>query len=116
MLRIVCKSKIQRAKVTDKNLLYEGSLTIDGALMDKADILEGELVQVINVNNGMRLATYTMRGEENSGTICLNGGTARLGEIGDELIIISYCLLDMGEALSFKPKKVFVDSNNRPVK
>lgn len=115
MLRIVCKSKIQRVKVTEKNLHYEGSITIDGTLMAGADIIEGEAVQVININNGARLVTYTMKGEENSGTICLNGGTARLGEKGDELIIISYCLLDTAAARDFQPKKIFVDAQNRPL-
>ena len=115
MLRIVCKSKIQRVKVTDKNLTYEGSLTIDSALMALADINEGEAVQVININNGTRLVTYAMAGKKDSGTICLNGGTARLGEIGDELIIITYCLVDETEARSFTPKKIFVDAKNRPV-
>jgi aspartate 1-decarboxylase len=115
MLRIVCKSKIQRVKVTEKNLTYEGSLTVDGVLLEIADILEGEAVQVININNGTRLVTYAMAGERNSGTICLNGGTARLGETGDELIVISYCLIDTAEAQSYQPKKIFVDANNRPL-
>lgn len=115
MLRIVCKSKIQRVKVTEKNLLYEGSITIDGGLMARADIIEGEAVQVINVTNGARFVTYTMKGDDDSGTICLNGGTARLAETGDELIIISYCLLDTAAARDFRPKKIFVDAANRPL-
>lgn len=112
MLRFLVKSKIQRVKITDKNLYYEGSITIDEELMQKADILEGEMVQVVNVNTGARFETYAMKGARNSGTICLNGGTARLGEIGDELIIISYAGLETVAARSFEPKKIFVDKDN----
>lgn len=115
MVRIILKAKIQRATVTDKNLTYEGSLTIDAALMERADIVEGEAVQVINVNNGERFVTYAMEGERASGTICLNGGSARLGEVGDRLIIISYCLVDDAEARGFQPKKIFVDAQNHPL-
>lgn len=115
MQRIFLKSKIHRARVTDKNLNYEGSLTIDATLMKKADILPGEFVQVINVTNGNRFETYAMRGKPNSGAIVLNGGTARLGEIGDEVIIITYCNLDSLEMKSFKPKVVLVDKKNRIV-
>lgn len=112
MLRFLIKSKIQRVRITDKNLYYEGSITIDEELMQKADILEGELVQVINVNTGARFETYTMKGPRGSGAIRLNGGSARLGEVGDELIIISYTGLETVAARSFEPKKVFVDKDN----
>lgn len=112
MLRFLVKSKIQRVKVTDKNLNYEGSITIDEELLQKADILEGELVQVININNGERFETYAMKGPRHSGVVCLNGGSARLGEVGDELIIISYTGLETVAARSFEPKKIFVDNNN----
>ena len=112
MIRFLIKSKIQRVRITDKNLYYEGSITIDEDLMQKADILEGEMVQVININNGERFETYAMKGERGSGSTCLNGGTARLGEIGDQLIIISYAGIDTVAARSFEPKKVFVDQNN----
>ncbi|MEO0076708.1 MAG: aspartate 1-decarboxylase [candidate division WOR-3 bacterium] len=112
MLRFLVKSKIQRLKVTDKNLNYEGSITIDEELLQKADILEGELVQVININNGERFETYAMKGPRHSGVVCLNGGSARLGEVGDELIIISYTGLETVAARSFEPKKIFVDDNN----
>lgn len=112
MLRFLIKSKIQRVHITDKNLYYEGSITIDEKLLQKADILEGELVQVININTGVRFETYVMKGSRGSGTICLNGGTARLGEVDDELIIISYIGLEAVAARSFKPKKVFVDKDN----
>lgn len=116
MQRIICKSKIQRLRVTDKNLNYEGSLTLDEELMNKADLLEGEMILIINVNNGKRFITYIMKGEKDSGVVCLNGGTARLGEIGDELILISYCLMDTIKARDFEIKKVFVDEKNRPIK
>ena len=116
MQRIVGKSKIQRLKVTDNDLKYEGSLTLDEELMDRADLLDGEMIQVINVNNGERLITYLMKGERGSGAVCLNGGTARLGEIGDELILISYCLMDTIQARDFKVKRVFVDEKNRALK
>ncbi len=116
MQRIICKSKIQRLRVTDKNLKYEGSLTLDEELMNRADLLEGEMVQVINVNNGKRFITYIIKGEKGSGVVCLNGGAARLGEIGDELILISYCLMDTIKARGFEMKKVFVDEKNRPVR
>lgn len=112
MLRFLVKSKIQRLKVTDKNLNYEGSITIDEELLQKADILEGELVQIININNGERFETYAMKGPRHSGVVCLNGGSARLGEVGDELIIISYTGLETVAARSFEPKKIFVDNNN----
>lgn len=112
MLRFLVKSKIHRVKLTDKNLYYEGSITIDEELLQKADILEGEMVQVINISTGERFETYAMKGARNSGQVCLNGGSARLGEIGDELIIISYTGLETVAARSFEPKKVFVDKNN----
>jgi aspartate 1-decarboxylase len=112
MIRFLAKSKIQRVRITDKNLYYEGSITIDEKLMQKADILEGEMVQVININNGARFETYAMKGARNSGTICLNGGTARLGELGDELIIITYAGLETTRAKKHKIKKVFVDKEN----
>lgn len=112
MLRFLVKSKIHRVRLTDKNLYYEGSITIDEELLQKADILEGELVQVINVNTGERFETYAMKGARNSGQVCLNGGSARLGEIGDELIIISYTGLETVAARSFEPKKIFVDKDN----
>jgi len=112
MLRFLVKSKIHRVRITDKNLYYEGSITVDEELLQKADILEGELVQVINVNTGARFETYAMKGPRGGGAVCLNGGTARLGEIGDELIIITYTGLETVAARSFEPKKVFVDKDN----
>ncbi len=112
MLRFLIKSKIQRVRITEKNQNYEGSITIDEELLQKADILEGELVQVININTGSRFETYTMKAPRTSGTICLNGETAKLGEVGDELIIVSYTGLETVAARSFEPKKVFVDKDN----
>ncbi|MEO0072037.1 MAG: aspartate 1-decarboxylase [candidate division WOR-3 bacterium] len=113
MLRIIVKSKIHRLKITEKNLYYEGSLTIDEELLQKADIAENEMVQVINLNTGARFETYVMKGPRNSGMVCLNGGTARLGEVGDELIVISYALVESIAARSIEPKKIFVDEKNR---
>jgi aspartate 1-decarboxylase len=109
------KSKIHRAKVTEANLHYVGSITIDEALMEAAGLLEGERVQVVNNNNGERLETYIIKGERNSGMICLNGAAARKAEVGDILIIISYAWMDYEEAKTFKPKAVFPDENNRLV-
>jgi aspartate 1-decarboxylase len=114
MLRIVAKAKIQRPRVTDKNLRYEGSISIDERLLKLADISENEMVQVVNVNTGARFDTYVIKG--GPGTIALNGGTARLGEIGDELIIISYCLMDSQEAARHRIRRVNVGHRNRPVK
>ncbi len=113
MFRTIMKSKIHRARVTEANLQYVGSITIDGALMEAADLLPNEKVQVVNNNNGSRLETYVIEGERNSGVICLNGAAARLVQPGDEVIIISYCMLDDREARDFQPSVVFVDSQNK---
>ncbi len=111
MLRIMCKSKLHRARVTEKDLEYEGSITIDEALMEKADIIEGEQLQVINIENGARFYTYAIKGKRGSGIICLNGGASRLGEIGDRLIIISYAITEE----KIKPKVILLDEKNRIV-
>lgn len=116
MLIAICKSKIHRAKVTDSNLNYEGSITVDWKLLKQADILPYELVQVVNINNGARFETYVIPGKGNSGMICLNGPAARLGEIGDILIIISYSWMEKDKAKRFKPRMVYVDKNNKPKK
>jgi len=113
MLVTLMKSKIHRATVTDANLNYVGSITIDKKLMDEANILENEKVQVVNINNGERFETYVMPGEEGSGVICLNGAAARLVHPGDKVIIIAYALMDYEEAKNFEPKVVFVDENNK---
>ena len=110
------KSKIHRAVVTEANLHYVGSITIDEELMEAANLLEGERVQVVNNNNGERLETYVIRGERGSGMICLNGAAARKAEVGDVLIIISYAWMDFEEAKSFKPMAVFPDEHNRITK
>jgi aspartate 1-decarboxylase len=111
MLRFIAKSKIQRPRVTDKNLRYEGSITVDRKLLRLADIVPGEMVQVVNVTTGARFETYTMAGKP--GEICLNGGTARLGEVGDELIIISYGVVSSTEARRHRMRKVLVSPDNR---
>ncbi|MFH1453281.1 MAG: aspartate 1-decarboxylase [Armatimonadota bacterium] len=113
MHRTMCKSKIHRAVVTDANLNYIGSITIDRALMQKADITEYEHVHVLNLDNGSRIETYAIEGEENSGTICLNGAAAHYFKRGDKIIIISYSSYNEEELKAFKPKIVFVDENNR---
>ena len=118
MLRHICKSKIHRATVTEANLNYAGSLTIDKKLMEAADILPFERVQILNVNNGIRCETYVIPGKKSSGVICLNGPTARLGQVGDKIIIISYCLMDNQEIKSsvYKPRIIFVSDKNRIIK
>lgn len=109
------KSKIHRATVTDANINYEGSITIDKKLMELSNIIPGEKVQIVNINNGARLETYVIEGKENSGIICLNGAAARLCQKGDIVIIISYALMEDMEAINYKPKIVFVDKKNCPV-
>ena len=116
MLRIVMKSKIHNAAVTETNLSYQGSITIDSALLKEADIFAGEKVQVVNLNNGSRVETYVIEGEANSGIICMNGATARYAQVGDRVIIISYCLVDSKEATVFRKKIVKVNEKNRSLK
>lgn len=113
MRRIMCKSKIHRAKVTQAELYYEGSLTVDQNLLDASDIIAYERVQVVNVNNGERFETYVIPGQRESGTICLNGAAARLGAVGDEIIIIAYGTYSDEELKNWKPYVVFVDKDNR---
>jgi aspartate 1-decarboxylase len=113
MLRIICKSKIHRAKITEANLHYEGSITIDEKLLKAADILVGEKVEVLNLNNGSRIETYAIQGKSGSGEICLNGPAARFGCVGDEVIILAYCMVDDKEAVSLKAKIIYVDERNR---
>jgi len=115
MLRTMCKGKIHRATVTQANLNYVGSITIDQDLLDAADIYPYEKVQVVNVNNGARLETYTIAGARGSGVICLNGAAARLAAEGDIVIIMSYGLFDEKEIRSLEPHIVFVDADNRLV-
>ncbi len=113
MKRIMFKSKIHRARVTQAELYYEGSITIDSDLMAQADILEYEKVQVVNVNNGQRFETYALKGEAGSGTICLNGAAARLGHVGDEVIIITYGEYADEELDGHKPSIILVDEHNK---
>lgn len=113
MFRYMLKSKIHRAVVTDANLNYVGSITIDAELMEAADILPNEKVTIVNNNNGARFETYVIKGEPGSGVICLNGAAARLVQQGDIVIILTYTILDDQECLEFKPRRVFVDSNNK---
>lgn len=113
MLREMFKSKIHRAKVTQAELYYEGSITIDKTLLKAANILIGEKVQVVNLNNGNRFETYVIEGESDSGTICLNGPAARLAQVGDEVIIIAYGLYTDEELKNYKPITVLVDNSNR---
>ncbi|MEK3787717.1 MULTISPECIES: aspartate 1-decarboxylase [Paenibacillus] len=115
MYRTMMKSKIHRATVTEANLNYVGSITIDETLMEQADLLENEKVQIVNNNNGARLETYVIRGPKDSGVICLNGAAARLVQPGDNVIIISYASMSNEEAKSYQPTVVFVDDKNRAV-
>lgn len=113
MLIQVMKSKIHRVKITQAELHYVGSITIDKKLMDTADLVENEKVQIVNINNGERLETYVIEGEEGSGQVCLNGPAARLAQVGDIVIIISYGSIEKSEAKTFKPTIIFPNSENQ---
>ena len=113
MILTLCKSKIHRARVTQAELYYEGSLTVDTDLLHASRILPYEKVQVVNVNNGERFETYIIPGNAGSGVICLNGPAARLGTVGDEIIIIAYAEVEENEAAGYKPTVVLVDQKNR---
>lgn len=113
MLVEVLKSKIHRVTLTEADLHYVGSIAIDEDLMDAANMIEGEKVQVLNLYNGERLETYIIKGPRGSGTICLNGPAARKAAVGDIVIIVSYALLDFEEAKTFKPTVVFPDAQNK---
>lgn len=115
MLRTLFKSKIHRARVTQADLNYVGSLTVDLDLLERSDILPYEQVHVVNVNNGERFVTYAIEGERGSGVMCLNGAAARRGQPGDIIIVIAYGQFDDAEARALKPKVVLVDEHNRPV-
>ena len=113
----VFKSKIHRVTITEANLSYVGSITIDEDLLDAANMIAGEKVQIVNVNNGERLETYIIKGERGSGAVCLNGPAARRCVVSDVVIIISYALMDFEEAKTFKPWVVFPDTEtNRLIK
>ena len=109
----ILKSKIHRAVITEANLQYVGSLTLDEDLMDAANLIENEKVAIVNVNNGERLETYIIKGKRGSGTVCLNGPAARKGVTGDIIIIISYATMDFEEAKAFKPALVFPKDGNK---
>jgi aspartate 1-decarboxylase len=115
MLRVMMKAKLHRATVTEANLNYVGSITIDEDLMDITDIWANEKVQVVNNNNGSRLETYVIPGPRGSGVICLNGAAARHAHPGDKVIIISYGMMTEEEARSYKPKIAILDADNRPI-
>lgn len=116
MLYTMMHGKIHRATVTEANLEYMGSVTIDSDLMQLAGILPGERVQIVDNNSGSRLETYTISGAPGSGVICLNGAAARLVQPGDKVIIMAYAQMTEQEALSLVPKVVMVDENNKPMK
>jgi aspartate 1-decarboxylase len=115
MFRTMMKSKIHRATVTEADINYAGSITIDADLMKAADLLEYEKVHVVDIDNGARLETYVIEGEPSSGTICLNGAAARLVHKGDRIIVISYAQVSEQEARGMRPTIVLVDERNRPV-
>jgi aspartate 1-decarboxylase len=109
----VLKSKIHRVRVTEADLNYIGSITIDEDLIEAANLIENERVQVVNLNNGERLETYVIKGERGTGTICLNGPAARKAAVGDLVIVISYAIMEMEEARKFNPTIIFPDADNR---
>lgn len=113
MLIEVLKSKIHRVKITQAELHYVGSITVDKDLMDAANLVEHEKVQIVNINNGERLETYVIGGERGSGQICLNGPAARKSQVGDIIIIIAYCALDQKTVKTHKPVVIFPDKKNR---
>ena len=112
----VMKSKIHRVKVTEADLNYIGSITIDEDLMDASNLIEGEKVQIVNINNGERLETYVIKGIRGSGEVCLNGPAARRVAVGDVVIIISYAIMDFEEAKTFKPSSIFPDETSNRLK
>jgi len=112
MYLTMLKSKIHRATITEANIDYVGSITIDKELLDQSDILPGEKVQVVDINNGQRFETYTIEGESGSGIICVNGAAARLVQPKDKVIIISYAMMDREEAKTYKPKILQIGENN----
>ncbi|WP_295794393.1 aspartate 1-decarboxylase [Mucilaginibacter sp.] len=116
MIIEVLKSKLHRVRVTQAELNYVGSITIDEDLLDAANIIPNEKVQIVNNNNGARFETYTIRGERGTGTICLNGATARLAQVGDIVIIMSYAYMEVEEARKYEPVLVFPDNDNKLLK
>lgn len=113
MLITFCKSKIAHATITQAELYYEGSITIDESLLKSVGIVPGEKVEILNLNNGTRIETYTIAGKAGSGQICLNGPAARSGVVGDKIVVLSYALVDAEEAKTFKTKVVYLDEKNK---
>ncbi len=113
MFRTILKSKIQKARVTEANLEYSGSITVDSMILEAADIIPNEQVQVVNLNNGSRFETYVMPGKRGSGIIGMNGGAARHALVGDSLLIMSYVILETKDAVSYKPKIVYLAEGNK---
>src|ERR1700750_2259947 len=116
MIIEVLKSKLHRVKVTQAELNYVGSITIDADLIEAANIIPNEKVQIVNNNNGARFESYVIKGERGSGVVCLNGATARLAQVGDVVIIMSYALMDAAEARSYEPILIFPDPDNKLIK
>jgi len=116
MIIEVLKSKLHRVKVTQAELNYVGSITIDEDLMDEANIIANEKVQIVNNNNGARFETYVIKGARGSGVICLNGAAARLAQVGDIIIVMSYAYMEMDEARSYEPILIFPDPDNKLIK
>lgn len=116
MIIEILKSKIHRARVTQAELNYVGSITIDEDLINAANILPNEKVQIVNNNNGARFETYVIKGERGTGTVCLNGATARLAQVGDVIIIMSYAHMEQEEARNYQPLLIFPDNDNRLIK
>jgi aspartate 1-decarboxylase len=113
MLVEILKSKIHRARITEANLNYVGSITIDKDLLEATNMLPNEKVHIVNINNGARLETYIIEGESGKGDICLNGAAARLVQPGDMVIIMAYAWMPMSEAIGYEPKVIFPNENNR---
>jgi aspartate 1-decarboxylase len=116
MIIEVLKSKLHRVKVTQAELNYVGSITIDEDLMDAANMIANEKVQIVNNNNGARFETYVIKGERGTGTICLNGAAARMAQVGDIVIIMSFAYMEMDEARKYQPVLVFPDNDNKLIK
>jgi aspartate 1-decarboxylase len=116
MIIEILKSKLHRVKVTQAELNYVGSITIDEDLIEAANIIPNEKVQIVNNNNGARFETYVIKGERGSGTVCLNGATARLAQVGDIVIIMSYAYMEAEEARTYEPILIFPDNNNKLIK
>ncbi|MBU0753532.1 MAG: aspartate 1-decarboxylase [Planctomycetes bacterium] len=115
MFRIMMKSKIHSARVTQCNLKYQGSLTVDSNLMEMADLIPNEKIQVVNVNTGGRFETYVIPGEPGSGIIGVNGGAARLAAEGDTILVISYTMMEEEKARAYQPQVILLDENNEPI-